>query len=147
MKRMASFYTIVVSELYYRGYSYLLLKCTNEWYAQAMIEEMHEGICGIHVGSRALMAKILRAGYFWSTMKQNCLRFVKSVTNIRDLENWNARLPRNCIVRRLFRCFINEEYLLSAIDYFTKWIEVEPLPMITTEKARKFVWRRIMSTD
>ena len=64
MKRMASFYTIVVGELYCQGYSQPLLKCINRRHAQAVIEEMHEDICGNHVGSRALMANMLRAGYF-----------------------------------------------------------------------------------
>ena len=29
------------------------------------------------------------------------------------------------------------KYLVVAINYFTKWIEVEPLPMITIEKSEK----------
>ena len=36
------------------------------------------------------------------------------------------------------------KYLVVVIDYFTKWIEAEPLPTITTEKVRKFVWKRII---
>ena len=69
MRRMASFYTIVAGKLYHRGYSQPPLKCINGRRAQVVIEEMHEGICGNHVGSRALMAKILQASYFCPTMK------------------------------------------------------------------------------
>ena len=29
-------------------------------------------------------------------------------------------------------------YLIMAIDYFTKWIEAEPLSSITAAQARKF---------
>ena len=39
---------------------------------------------------------------------------------------------------------VAQKYLMAAINYFTKWIEAEPLPMITTEKVRKFVWKRII---
>ena len=36
------------------------------------------------------------------------------------------------------------KYLVVAIDYFTKWIKAKPLPTITIEKVRKFVWKRII---
>ena len=37
------------------------------------------------------------------------------------------------------------KYLIVAIDYFTKWIEAEPLSSITAAQARKFVWRNIFT--
>ena len=77
MKRKASFYTIVGDELYCWGYSQPLLKCVNKVQVKTITEEMHKGICGNHAKSRALTSKILRAGYFWPTMKQDCLKFVK----------------------------------------------------------------------
>ena len=64
MNRMASFYTIIAGELYRQGYSQPLLKCVSDKCAQVIIEEMYEGICRNHAGSRALTSKILRAGYF-----------------------------------------------------------------------------------
>ena len=38
------------------------------------------------------------------------------------------------------------KYLVIAIIHFTKWIEAEPLPIITIEKVRKFVWKMIICT-
>jgi len=34
--------------------------------------------------------------------------------------------------------------MVVAIDYFTKWIEVEPLATITTERIQKFIWKNII---
>ena len=34
--------------------------------------------------------------------------------------------------------------MVVAIDYFSKWIEAEPLLAITMEKVRKFIWKRII---
>ncbi|RDX95703.1 hypothetical protein CR513_21729, partial [Mucuna pruriens] len=34
--------------------------------------------------------------------------------------------------------------LLVDINYFTKWIEVEPLATITTQKVQRFVWQNII---
>ncbi|XP_072052080.1 uncharacterized protein [Arachis hypogaea] len=37
------------------------------------------------------------------------------------------------------------KYLIVAIDYYTKWIEAEPLANISLGNCRKFVWRQIIS--
>ena len=37
------------------------------------------------------------------------------------------------------------KYLIIVIDYFTKWVEVEPLSTITVTQAQKFVWRSIFT--
>ena len=31
-----------------------------------------------------------------------------------------------------------------AVDYFTKWIEVEPLASITSERVKTFYWKRLI---
>ncbi|XP_025640755.1 uncharacterized protein [Arachis hypogaea] len=36
-------------------------------------------------------------------------------------------------------------YLIVAIDYYTKWIEAEPLASITATQCRKFLWRQIIT--
>jgi len=36
------------------------------------------------------------------------------------------------------------KYLVVAIEYFTKWIEAEPVAQITTHKIQHFVWKNIM---
>ena len=36
------------------------------------------------------------------------------------------------------------KFLLVAIDYFTKWVEAEPLAKITEAKVQDFVWKSIV---
>ena len=36
------------------------------------------------------------------------------------------------------------KFLVVSIDYFTKWVEVEPLATITEKNIRSFVWRNII---
>ncbi|KAL0420484.1 UNVERIFIED_CONTAM: hypothetical protein Slati_3071300 [Sesamum latifolium] len=36
------------------------------------------------------------------------------------------------------------KFLLVAIDYFTKWVEAEPLARITEGKVMKFLWKNII---
>ena len=39
----------------------------------------------------------------------------------------------------------NKRYLLVGTDYFTKWVEVEPLANIRDMDAKKFVWKNIVT--
>ena len=36
------------------------------------------------------------------------------------------------------------KFLVVGIDYFTKWVEAEPLASITEKSIRIFVWRNII---
>ena len=36
------------------------------------------------------------------------------------------------------------KFLPVAIDYFTKWIEAEPLAIITESKIQNFIWKNIV---
>ena len=39
----------------------------------------------------------------------------------------------------------NKRYLLVGTDYFTKWVETEPLANIRDEDAKRFVWKNILT--
>ena len=36
------------------------------------------------------------------------------------------------------------KFLVVSIDYFTKWVEVEPLGNIAQQNVKNFVWKNIM---
>ena len=38
----------------------------------------------------------------------------------------------------------NKKYLLVGTDYFTKWVEAEPLANIRDVDVKKFIWRNIV---
>lgn len=37
-----------------------------------------------------------------------------------------------------------KKFLLVAVDYFSKWVEAEPLARITEEDVLKFIWKNIV---
>ena len=39
----------------------------------------------------------------------------------------------------------NKKYLIVGTDYFTKWVEVEPLANIRDVDAKRFVWKSIVT--
>ena len=36
------------------------------------------------------------------------------------------------------------KFLVVGIDYFTKWVKAEPLPNITQQNVKNFVWKNIV---
>ncbi|GAA0161519.1 hypothetical protein LIER_17816 [Lithospermum erythrorhizon] len=54
-----------------------LLFCIPENKIQQTLFEVHEGDCGHHIGGKSLALKITRAGYFWPTLMNDSLRYVK----------------------------------------------------------------------
>ncbi|RDY06852.1 hypothetical protein CR513_09099, partial [Mucuna pruriens] len=77
IQKEAPKYTLIEQHLYRRGFSYPLLRCVDNDEALYVIQEVHEGICGTHIGGRALAGKIARAGYYWPTLKTDCMDYVK----------------------------------------------------------------------
>ncbi|RDX95029.1 Gypsy retrotransposon integrase-like protein 1, partial [Mucuna pruriens] len=45
--------------------------------SQYVVKEVHEGVCSTYIGGRELANKIARAGYYWPTLKNDCMKYVK----------------------------------------------------------------------
>ncbi|PKI45178.1 hypothetical protein CRG98_034429 [Punica granatum] len=45
--------------------------------AQRLMEEVHEGNCGPYMNGLMLAKKLMRLGYFWSTMETDCVKHVR----------------------------------------------------------------------
>ena len=49
------------------------------------------------------------------------------------------------IIDLLPKAVRNKRYLLTGTDYFTKWVEVEPMANIKDVDAKRFVWKNIVT--
>ncbi|KAL0311921.1 UNVERIFIED_CONTAM: Retrovirus-related Pol polyprotein from transposon opus [Sesamum radiatum] len=65
LRRKASHFFMIDGELYKRGFSQPFLKCITPDEGSYVLREIHEGICGNHIGGKALAGKTLRQGFFW----------------------------------------------------------------------------------
>jgi hypothetical protein len=77
LARQAANYTIVGDILYRHGFSQPLLRRITQDQAEYVIEEIHSGVCRSHIGGRSLATKVLRVGYYWPTLRDDCIHFVK----------------------------------------------------------------------
>ncbi|KAL0433795.1 UNVERIFIED_CONTAM: hypothetical protein Slati_2713800 [Sesamum latifolium] len=140
--------------LYKKSFTHPLLRCLSQEESLHILKEIHNGCCGSHVGTWALANKALRAGYFWPTMKQDarylvnkCEKCQRHATLIHQpAEPLNVMLSP-CpfsqwgmdIVGPFPLAPRQKKFSLVAIDYFTKWVEAEPLARITEGEVIKFI--------
>jgi len=77
LRRLASQYIICGGRLYRRSYGGMHKLCIHGEEIRRVTEEIHEGVCGPHMSGIMLAKKILRQGYFWSTMETDCVEYVR----------------------------------------------------------------------
>jgi ribonuclease HI len=58
-------YVIIEGELYKHGVRSPLLKCLSRAKGIELMKEIHAGLCGSHIGSRPLLGKVFRQGFYW----------------------------------------------------------------------------------
>ena len=145
--------------LYKRGFFTPFLKCIAGEDTEYVLREVHEGICGNHIGARALAGKVLRQGYYWPTILKDATDLVKkcricqehskisclpsepltSITSPLPFQQWGLDILGPLPIGK-GQC----KFIIVAVDYFTKWAEAEPLATITEQKIRNFVWRAVI---
>jgi ribonuclease HI len=57
-------YMIIEGELYKQGVCSQLLKCLSRDEGQELMKEIHAWVCGAHIGSRPLLGKVFRQGFY-----------------------------------------------------------------------------------
>jgi hypothetical protein len=70
-------YTIINKEIYKRSATGVLQRCVESAEGLEMLWEIHQGECGHHASSRALVAKVFRHGFYWPTALQEAEDLVR----------------------------------------------------------------------
>ena len=152
-------YVLLNDVLYKRGFSQPYLRCLSSDEANYVLREVHEGACGNHLGARSLIHKVVHAGYYWPTIQADAKAYVKVCDQCQRFSNipkhpleyltpmmapwpfaqWGLDIlgPFPIETRQM-------KFLVVGIDYFTKWVEAEPLASITQQNVKNFVWKNIV---
>ncbi|XP_075479325.1 uncharacterized protein LOC142520209 [Primulina tabacum] len=159
IKKQAPRFTLLNNIHYRRSYQGPLLKCVSESEVEYIIREIHEGCCGEHLGGMALSRKAILAGFWWPRMNQDTARLVQKCQGCQYHSNFHHRpaasmqpTSTSCpfdqwgldIVGPFPIARAQKKFLLVAVDYFSKWIEAEPLAKITEEEDVRFLWKNIV---
>jgi len=159
IKKNSARYTLVDGALFRHGFTHPILTCVSGDECARIMSELHEGICGSHVGGRSLASKVIRARFYWPTVRDDCVRYAQRCKQCQMHADWHKAPPEE--LRSIYSpwpfhtwgidilgpfplAIRQMKYLIVAIEYFTKWIEVEPVAQITAHKVHHFVWKNIV---
>jgi len=160
LRRLASSFVLNGDVLYKRGHDMVLLRCVDAKEAELILKEIHEGAFGTHMNGHSMARKILRVGYFWLTMENDCCVHVRkchkcqlyadnvnvSPTNLNVLTApWPFSMWGIDIIGAIEPKASNEHrFILVAIDYFTKWVEAASYANVTSKVIAKFIRRDLI---
>jgi ribonuclease HI len=146
-------YVIIEVELYKHGVCSPLLKCLSRAEDIELMKEIHAGLCGSHIGSRPLLGKVFRQGFYWPKAAsdaaelvqkcegcQKCARDQKQPSFLTLLiqPTWQLQRWGLDLLGPLPPAQGNLKYVVVAVEYFSKWIEAKPLATITSATVQKF---------
>ena len=87
MKVQAVRFILIKDVLHKRGFSCSYLRCLGIEEVDFVMREVHKGICENHSGSRSLVHKLVRAGYYWPTMQKDVEAYVKTCDKCQRFNN------------------------------------------------------------
>ncbi|GKV28094.1 hypothetical protein SLEP1_g37185 [Rubroshorea leprosula] len=138
LRKRASRYTLVDGVLYKRSFSLPLLRCLNPYEAEYALREVHEGVCGSHIGARTLAHKVLRCQFFAHLTHQPA----KELTNL--VAPWPFAQWGLDLLGPFVKGVGGVTHLVVGVDYFIKWVEARPLSSLTSKKVEDFVFSSII---
>ena len=160
LRHFATKFVVCGDALYRRSPDGMFLLCLNRASTDRVMREVHVGVYGPHMGGHMLMRKIMRIGYFWLTMETDCCQFVQRCLECQMHEDLIHMPPSELheltspgpfsvwgidIIGKISPKSSNgQEYILVAIDYFTKWVEAASYVRLTAARVAKFIRSHIM---
>jgi ribonuclease HI len=161
LKLHAVKYCISDKKLYWKDPLGFLLVCLVESETEEVINQFHEGVCGGHHAWRATAYKILRAGYYWPKLFPDVNAKVRTCNPCQFFAG-KQKLPAMPLVPIKVEApfqqwgldFIGEinphssaqhRWILTATDYFTKWVEAIPTREATDSVVIEFLEENILA--
>ena len=93
IKRNFARYTLIDGTLFRHGFTHPILTCVSSDECTRIMSELHEGICRSHVGGRSLTSKVIRAGFYWPSVKEDCVRYAQRCKQCQMHADWHKAPP------------------------------------------------------
>ncbi|MCO5556648.1 hypothetical protein L7F22_010199 [Adiantum nelumboides] len=121
------------------------------------LEETHEGSRGGHFASKITLHKILQEGYVWPSIQRDVHHWCKSC---KECQSMASRVLRSEIRGTILAYDVFEKwgidaigplpitargkcYILTAVDYLSRWVEAKSVKQIISKDVAKFVYEDI----
>ena len=161
VRRVASRYWLSVDrKLYRRSFGGPYLLCLHLGKVNELLAELHEGVCGNHVGERSLAHQAMTQGFWWPKMWNDAAEYVRKYERCQKHAHlihqptghlnpisspWPFAQWGLDILGPFPRAIGNRRFILIAVDYFIKWAEAEALANIRDVDVKKFLWKNIIT--
>ena len=161
LRLKASKYCIIQDGLGWRNPDGLVLRCVDRNKSKELMNEFHSGFCGGHYAAKTTTHKILRAGYYWPSIFSDVHSFVRGCEQCQLFTGKQklATLPlKPVVIEAPFQQwgldFIGQfkdnssngyTWIITATDYFTKWVEAIPTKSATDKVVMDFLEDRIIT--
>ncbi|XP_070013774.1 uncharacterized protein [Nicotiana sylvestris] len=137
-----------------------LLRCIDATESERIMSEVNSGVYRPHMNGYVLAKKILRVGYYWLTMERDCFSFISKYHQFQihsdlihsppsELHPMSSPWPlvawgMDVIGPIEPKASNGYRFILVAIDYFTKWVDVVTFKAITKKVVVDFVHSNII---
>ncbi|XP_047330988.1 uncharacterized protein LOC124934495 [Impatiens glandulifera] len=144
LRQFATSYVVVAGCLYRRSFDGQNMLCVDQAESTTIMEEVHAGNCGSHMNGMALAKKVLRLGYFWQNLEQDCIAFVKKCHQCQIYANL-----KHTLASLLYNMTSPWPFSTWGIDIIGKihphWVEASSFKTLKSSHVAKFIRNNIIS--
>lgn len=139
IRRLASKFFLNRDMLYKRNYDTVLLRCVDQYEANQLMKDIHQGSFDTHTNGYTMTKKILRVGYYWLTMEVVCYHYARTCYKCQIYADkvhvpptplnvitspWPVFMWGIYMIRMIEPKASNgHRFILISIDYLTKWVK------------------------
>ena len=145
--------------LYKRCGDGLIRRCIPHEEVQSILHHCHSSPYGGHMGPSKTAAKVLQSGFFWPSLFKDARSFTLTCDRCQRTGNISKRneMPLSNILEvepfdvwgidfmGPFPSSFNNQYILLAVDYVTRWVEAIASPTNDSRVVAKFLKRNIFT--
>ncbi|MCO5579806.1 hypothetical protein L7F22_033668 [Adiantum nelumboides] len=157
--RKALSYQLIGEHLYHKGKDLVLRRVPLVKEIEKILMSCHDGVCGGHFAQEITSKKILQASFVWLSLHRDVQHWCKACKACQQAGDrklsYGPRFPifaygpfekwGTDAIGPLPRTSTGKQYILTAIDYMTRWAEAASVARITATDVSKFVLDYICS--
>ncbi|XP_061993416.1 uncharacterized protein LOC133711286 [Rosa rugosa] len=143
-----------------RGEDGIDFRCVYGHEAKRLMREAHAGVCGAHQAGPKMRWVLRRHGYYWPSILKDCIKFAKGCQDFQAhgpvqhipnipmhliIKPWLARGWALDLIGMIHpHSSLQHKFIIVATNFFTKWVEAEPLKEASGATIRQFIFNHII---